>query len=89
MRCKNWWLTIKILGSVPSVGKRKHRVSGRASISMIQGRIGVPFSEDQMLLLSAGEILMMGKGLHMMCKLLRNARFSSPSPGYREVYECD
>jgi quercetin dioxygenase-like cupin family protein len=41
----------------------KHRVSGRASISVIQGRIEVHISEEQTLHLSAGEILMMDKGI--------------------------
>ncbi len=53
----------------------KHRVSGRTSISVIQGRIEVHLFEEQTLHLSAGEILMMDKGITHDVQALEECAF--------------
>jgi quercetin dioxygenase-like cupin family protein len=53
----------------------KHRVSGRTSISMIQGKIEIHVSEDQTLHLSGGEILMLDQGIAHDVKALEECAF--------------
>jgi quercetin dioxygenase-like cupin family protein len=53
----------------------KHRVSGRASISVIQGRIEVHLFGERTIHLAAGEILMMDKGITHDVQALEECAF--------------